>query len=162
MEEHKFEPVFDRNSRILILGTFPSVKSREANFYYGHPRNRFWKVMAQILGEDVPETIDDKKAMLLRNGIALWDVCIKCDITGSSDSSIKNVVPADIRRITDSADIIKIFANGNMAGKLYDKYLKDRTEMEIIVLPSTSPANAAFQMERLVDKWKIIKEVMGD
>ena len=162
MEEHKFEPVFDRNSRILILGTFPSVKSREVNFYYGHPRNRFWKVLARILGEDVPETIDDKKAMLLRNGIALWDVCIKCDITGSSDSSIKNVVPVDIRRITDSADIIKIFANGNTAGKLYDKYLKDKTEMEIIVLPSTSPANAAFQMERLVDKWKMIKEVMGD
>ena len=100
--------------------------------------------------------------MLLRNGIALWDVCVKCDITGSSDSSIKNVVPADIRRITDNADIIKIFANGNMAGKLYDKYLKDKTEMEIIVLPSTSPANAAFQMERLIDKWKMIKEVMGD
>ena len=162
MEEHKFEPVFDNNSRILILGTFPSVKSREMNFYYGHPRNRFWTIMAQILGENVPETIEDKKAMLLRNGIALWDVCEKCDVTGSSDSSIKNVVPVDIKRITDNADIVKIFANGNTAGKLYDKYLKDITGMDINVLPSTSPANAAFQMEQLKDRWNIIKEVLGD
>ncbi len=162
MEEHRFEPVFDKNSRILILGTFPSVKSRETNFYYGHPRNRFWKVVADVLGEDVPQTMEDKKAMFLRNGIALWDVCEKCEITGSSDSSIKNVVPVDIKRITDNAPIIKIFANGNTAGKLYDKYLKDKTGMEITVLPSTSPANAAFQTDRLLDKWKIIKEVLGD
>ncbi|MBE6007836.1 MAG: DNA-deoxyinosine glycosylase [Lachnospiraceae bacterium] len=162
MEEHRFEPVFDKNSRILILGTFPSVKSRETNFYYGHPRNRFWKVVADVLGEDVPQTMEDKKAMLLRNGIALWDVCEKCEITGSSDSSIKNVVPVDIKRITDNAPIIKIFANGNTAGKLYDKYLKDKTGIEITVLPSTSPANAAFQTDRLLDKWKIIKEVLGD
>jgi len=162
MQEHKFEPVFDKNSKILILGTFPSVKSRENNFYYGHPLNRFWRVLAYVFNEVVPESIDEKKTMLLRNGVALWDVIEKCDIEGSSDSSIKNVVPADIKRITDSAEIKKIFANGNMAKKLYDKYLKDKTGMEITVLPSTSPANAAFQMDRLIDRWKIIKKVLGD
>ncbi len=159
---HEFEPVFNGDSKILILGTFPSVKSRENNFYYGHPQNRFWKVIAAVLKEEVPKSIEEKKDMLLRNKIALWDVIEKCDIKGSSDSSIKNVVPADINKVIGKADIKKIFANGNMAKKLYDKYLYEKTEMEIVVLPSTSPANAAYSLDKLIDKWSFIKDYLGD
>lgn len=151
---HEFEPVFDENSRILILGTFPSVKSREMNFFYGHPRNRFWSVMAALTGWKVPETIEEKKALLLANGIAIWDVIASCEIQGSSDSSIKNVVPADLSRIFETASIEKVYANGNKAYELYMKYSYDKTGREIIKLPSTSPANAAFRLERLVEEWK--------
>ncbi len=159
---HKFEPIFDENSKILILGTFPSVKSRENNFYYGHKQNRFWRVVSQILSVPTPETIEDKKAILLKGGIALWDVIESCDIVGSSDSSIKNVVPADIDRVTKNCNITKIFANGNMAKKLYDKYLLDKTGIEITALPSTSPANAAFSLDRLIEKWGVIKDFLED
>lgn len=148
-----FEPVFDENSKVLILGTFPSVKSREENFYYGHPQNRFWRLVASITGEDVPTTIAEKKALLLRHGIALWDVVLECDIIGSSDSSIRNVVPADINRILRSAKIEKIIGNGDKACKLYEKYCKVITGRDIVKCPSTSPANAAFGMERLKEAW---------
>ena len=119
---HSFEPVYDRNSKILILGTLPSVKSRENNFYYGHKQNRFWKVLAHILNEPVPESTDEKKQMLLKHNIAIWDVIQSCDIRGSSDSSIKNVEPTDIRKILDNSDVKYIFTNGNKAGQLYKKY----------------------------------------
>lgn len=151
-----FEPVFDENSRVLILGTFPSVKSREENFYYGHPQNRFWRLIASITDEAVPVTISEKKALLLRHGIALWDVVLECDIIGSSDSSIRNVVPADINRILRSANIEKIIANGATAHRLYEKYCKEATGRDIIKCPSTSPANAAFGMERLMEEWRRI------
>ena len=157
---HEFEPVFDENSRVLILGTFPSVKSREQNFYYGHPQNRFWKVLAGLTGEDVPETIEEKKIFLLRNHIAIWDVIASCDITGSSDSSIKNVVPVDLRRILEHSNIQQIFANGSTAKKLYEKYQKPVTGREIVGLPSTSPANAAFQLERLLEEWSVIRDFL--
>lgn len=150
---HSFEPVYDENSRILILGTLPSVKSRENNFYYGHKQNRFWKLLAHLLDEPVPETIDEKKYMLLKNHIAIWDVIQSCDIKGSSDSSIRNVEPTDIRKILAAADIKQVIANGNKAGSLYKKYQLPLTGMEAVTLPSTSPANAAWTFEKLCNTW---------
>ena len=150
---HSFEPVYDENSRILILGTLPSVKSRENNFYYGHKQNRFWKLLAYLLDEPVPETIEEKKYMLLKNHIAIWDVIQSCDIKGSSDSSIRNVTPTDIRKILETADIKQVYANGNKAGALYKKYQLPLTQKEAVVLPSTSPANAAWTFERLCEAW---------
>ena len=153
---HGFEPVFNENSRVLILGSLPSVKSREQGFYYGHPQNRFWRVIAGVYGEAVPDTVESKKAMLLRCVTAVWDVIAECDIVGSSDASIKNAVPADLSRILDSAPIEAIFANGGTAGKLYKKHQQALTGREIITLPSTSPANAAWSVERLIQAWKVI------
>ncbi|MCH5266862.1 MAG: DNA-deoxyinosine glycosylase [Lachnospiraceae bacterium] len=155
--KHEFEPVFDSNSRILILGTLPSVKSRERNFYYGHPQNRFWKLLAWIYEKNVPGTIAEKREFLLKNRIALWDVVSECDIAGSSDSSIRNVIPADINIILENAQIEKIYVNGGRAYELYMKYCYPVTKREIVKLPSTSPANAAFTMERLIEAWKCIK-----
>lgn len=157
-QSHTFEPIFDSNSKILILGTFPSVKSRENNFYYGHPQNRFWSVLAEILGTETPKSIPEKMRMLIENKIAIWDVVGSCEISNSADTSIKNVEPNDIGIILENADIKTIYANGKTAEKLYNKYLLKETEKEIIPLPSTSPANAAFSKERLVKAWEIIKE----
>lgn len=153
---HEFDPVYDRNSEILILGTLPSVKSREQRFYYGHKQNRFWKVIAALYGEAVPVTIEEKKKILLRHHIALFDVIAECDIAGSSDSTIRNVVPTDLSLILKQAPVRKIFANGNKAYDLYMKYSYEKTGMEARRLPSTSPANAAYQMERLLQSWKVI------
>lgn len=154
---HPFPPLYDENSQILILGSFPSVKSREAMFFYGHPQNRFWKVASRIFGAPVPETIDEKKKFLLSNKIALWDVIASCEIKGSSDSSIKNVVPNDLSEIFKKADIKHIFVNGKTAEKYYNKYTKDTVGKAAVCLPSTSPANAAWTVERLVKAWEIIK-----
>ena len=153
---HSFEPVYDKDSEILILGTLPSVKSRENNFYYGHKQNRFWKVLATLLKEPVPETIEEKKAMLLAHRIALWDVNQSCDIKGSSDSSIKNVQPTDIGMILEKTNMTQIYANGNKAGQLYKRYQFPITGIEATVLPSTSPANAAWSLARLCEAWKTI------
>lgn len=157
---HDFEPVFDENSKVLILGTFPSVKSRENQFYYGHPQNRFWKVIAGLTESKVPQTIEEKKKLLLEHGIAIWDVIESCDIIGSSDSSIKNVVPADIERVVANSKIQNIYANGGTAKKLYEKYSQKKTGREIIGLPSTSPANAAYSLERLLECWQEVKTVL--
>lgn len=154
---HPFPPLYDENSQILILGSFPSVKSREAMFFYGHPQNRFWKVTSQIFGAPVPKTIDEKKKFLLSNKIALWDVIASCEIKGSSDSSIKNVVPNDLSEIFKKADIKHIFVNGKTAEKYYNKYTKNTVGKAAVCLPSTSPANAAWTVERLVKAWEIIK-----
>lgn len=151
--KHTFEPVCDKNSKILILGTFPSVKSRENNFYYGHPQNRFWKVIAGITGSSVPETIEEKKELLLENHIAIWDVIESCTITGSSDSSIKDVTVNDIGALIEDSHICAIYGNGAKACELYDRYVKEQTGIEIVKLPSTSPANAAFRLERLCEEW---------
>jgi len=156
MIRHPIAPVFDRNSRILILGSFPSVKSRDAQFFYGHPQNRFWKVIAAITGSPVPQTISEKQALLLENRIALWDVIASCDITGSTDSSIKNVVPNDLKPILEQADIAAIFVNGKTAEKYYNKYIRDTIGREAICLPSTSPANAGWSLERLCQAWSAI------
>ena len=153
---HSFEPVYDKDSEILILGTLPSVKSRENNFYYGHKQNRFWKVLATLLKEPVPETIEEKKAVLLAHRIALWDVIQSCDIKGSSDSSIKNVQPTDIGMILEKTNVTQIYANGNKAGQLYKRYQFPVTGIEATVLPSTSPANAAWSLARLCEAWKTI------
>lgn len=154
---HPFPPLYDENSQILILGSFPSVKSREAMFFYGHPQNRFWKVASRIFGAPVPETIDEKKKFLLSNKIALWDVIASCEIKGSSDSSIKNAVPNDLSEIFKKADIKHIFVNGKTAEKYYNKYTKNTVGKAAVCLPSTSPANAAWTVERLVKAWEIIK-----
>ena len=155
---HSFEPVYDKASEILILGTLPSVKSRENNFYYGHKQNRFWKVLATLLKEPVPDTIEEKKAMLLAHRIALWDVIQSCDIKGSSDSSIKNVQTTDIGMILEKTNITRIYANGNKAGQLYKRYQFPVTGIEAMVLPSTSPANAAWSFDRLCEAWHVILE----
>ena len=153
---HPIAPVFDKDSRVLILGSFPSVKSREEGFFYGHPQNRFWKVTASVFGEDVPKTIDEKKSFILKNHIALWDVIGSCEIDGSSDSSIRNVSVNDIKMILETADIQAIYLNGKKAFLLYQKHMLPVTGREGICLPSTSPANAAWQMDRLVREWSVI------
>ena len=155
--EHSFAPVYNEDSRILILGTMPSVKSREIGFYHGHPQNRFWKVVAALYEEEVPDTIEEKKAMLLKNGIALWDVIESCDIIGSSDSSVKNAVPADVSGLISRTGIKKIYVNGTLAKKLYDKFLRTDIGIEAIQLPSTSPANARWRLEELIKAWSIIR-----
>lgn len=153
MVKHTFEPVWDEHSRILILGTFPSVKSRENHFYYGHPQNRFWKLLADIYKEPVPETIDEKKTLVLKHRLAIWDVVGQCEITGSSDSSIRNVVPNDIAGLLAQSHIRSIFANGAKAYELYRRYQLAQTKIEAQKLPSTSPANAAWTFERLAREW---------
>lgn len=153
MVEHPIKPVYDNNSKILILGSFPSVKSRESNFFYGHPQNRFWKVLARVFHEAVPLTVEEKREFLLRNNVAVWDVIKSCDIVGSSDSSIKNVVPNDLREILSVAEIKQIFVNGKTAEQYYKKYIEKEIGRKAICLPSTSPANAAWNVERLVAEW---------
>lgn len=156
-ESHGIQPVFDENSKILILGSFPSVKSRENHFFYGHPQNRFWKVLAGVLEAPTPTSIEEKKAFLLKNHIAVWDVIDSCDIEGSSDSSIKNVTPNHLNHILDHSSVEKIFTNGNVSAKLYEKYCLPETNKTAGKLPSTSPANAAYSLERLISSWMQIK-----
>ena len=151
---HPFDPIWDENSRILILGSFPSVRSRADNFYYGHPQNRFWKVLAGLYAEPIPQTIDEKKAFLLRHGIALWDVISSCEIENSSDVSIRNAEVNDLSAIFARADIRAVYTNGKAADKLYRKY----HEREAVCLPSTSPANAAWSLEKLLAAWSVILE----
>ncbi len=157
---HPFPPLYDENSEILILGSLPSVKSREQKFFYGHPQNRFWKVMAQILSEEVPVTIEEKSAMLHKHHIALWDTIYSCDIIGSSDSSIKNVVPTDLKPIIEGSKIRNVYCNGAASGKYYKKYQQKILGIEAKVLPSTSPANAAYSVERLLENWRIILDAL--
>lgn len=158
MLNHPFPPLYDENSKVLILGSFPSVKSREQNFFYGHPQNRFWKVVSAVIGTDAPITIEEKSNILHENHIALWDVIASCDITGSSDSSIKNVVANDLTDILKNADIRQIFVNGKTAEKYYNKYIRNTIDRDVVCLPSTSPANAGWSVEKLVEAWNIIKK----
>lgn len=155
--EHNIEPVWNEDSQILILGSFPSVKSREEAFFYAHKRNRFWCVTAAVCGEDKPESVEEKKAFLLRNHIALWDVIKSCDITGSSDSSIKNVTANDIGRIIKNSRVSRIFANGSTAYRLYNRYVYPSLGIKAQLLPSTSPANAKMTAGELQEEWKIIR-----
>ena len=158
MPQHPFPPLYDENSKVLILGSFPSVKSREEMFFYGHPQNRFWKVIAAVCNTDTPVTVEEKKKLLHENHIALWDVIASCDITGSSDSSIKNVKANDLTVILESADIKQIFVNGKTAEKYYNKYIRDNIGIEAVCLPSTSPANAAWNLKRLIEAWSVVRE----
>lgn len=159
---HPFPPLYDEHSKILILGSFPSVKSREMAFFYGHPQNRFWKLLSRLLEAPFPETVPERCAFLLSHGIAAWDVIASCEIRGSSDASIRNAVPNDLGRILDAAQIRQVYVNGQTAGKLYRKYQEQPLRAQYgdcakaVILPSTSPANAAWTMDRLQEAWKVI------
>ena len=162
---HGFDPVFDERSRVLVLGSFPSVLSRENSFYYGNPRNRFWRVMAAALGEPVPADDDlaAKRDLLLRHRVALWDVIESCEVRGSSDASIRGVVPADAARITGVAPIEAVLCNGATAGRLYRRWLEPVTGIAAEVLPSTSPANASWDLARLTERWgAVLLAVLGE
>lgn len=153
---HPIKPLYNEKAKILILGSFPSQKSREQMFFYGHPQNRFWKVLAEVFGCEKPESVGEKKEFILSHKIALWDVIASCEIEGSADSTIKNVIPNDFSEILKKADINQIFVNGKTAEKYYNKYIKESIDRDAICLPSTSPANAAWNIEKLVAAWKII------
>jgi hypoxanthine-DNA glycosylase len=158
MINHPFPPLYDENSRVLILGSFPSVKSREEMFFYGHPQNRFWRVISAVFECDVPKTVEEKREMLLSHGVALWDVLASCEIEGSADSTIKNAEANDLSPIFSAAKIEKVFVNGRTAEKYYNKYLKEKLGREAVCLPSTSPANAAWSQGRLAEAWMVIKK----
>lgn len=155
---HPIPPLYDANSRVLILGSFPSVKSREAMFFYGHPQNRFWKLMALLFDANVPSTVEEKKRLVLSHGIAMWDTIHSCTITGSSDSSIKDVVPNDLSVILNNSRVKRTFCNGAASHRLYQKYIYPINNIPAQKLPSTSPANAAWSLDRLAEAWKIICE----
>ena len=157
MIQHPFPPLYDHDSRILILGSFPSVRSREQLFFYGHPQNRFWKVTAAVMEDDVPETIEEKRSFLHRHHIALWDVIASCEITGSSDASIRNARANDLTEIFKTADIHAVYTNGGKSYEMYQKYQLPVTGREAVKLPSTSPANAAWSLDRLIDAWRVIR-----
>ena len=159
---HPIPPVYDKTSRILILGSFPSVKSREMGFFYGHPQNRFWKVVAAIWRDEVPMSVEERRAFLLRNHIAAWDVIASCSIEGSSDSSIRGAAANDLRPILRTAKISRIYVNGKTAEKMYRKYTEPLLGIPAICLPSTSPANAAWSLDRLIDAWQCIAEEDSD
>ena len=155
-QTHNIPPVFDENSRILILGSFPSVKSRESRFFYGHPQNRFWKVLARLFDEEIPKETAQKKQLLISRNIAVWDVIESCTIAGSSDTSITDVRANDLSVIIKAADIRAIFCNGSKSFELYNKYAANNTGIKADKLPSTSPANAAYSLDKLCDEWKKI------
>lgn len=157
-EYHLIEPIYDKDSKILILGSFPSVKSREANFFYHHPQNRFWRVLAVVYQDTVPEEIADKKAFLKRHQIALWDVIASCNIKGSSDSSISDVEVNDLNMIIANSSVKHIYTNGNLADKLYHRYFDAIIDLPVTKLPSTSPANAAYSIDKLLIYWRVINE----
>ena len=158
MPIHPIPPVWSPESEILILGSFPSVKSRESGFFYGHPQNRFWRVLAALYDEPFPETIPERRALLLRRRIALWDVLRSCEITGSSDASIRDAAPNDLRPILAGAPIRAVFVNGRTAERLYRQYAEPLTRRPAIPLPSTSPANAAWSLDRLISAWRVIRD----
>ena len=155
---HNIPPLFDKNSRVLLLGSMPSPKSRETRFFYGHPQNRFWRVLAAVFRTPLPQTIDETRALCLRHHVALWDTIAQCDIKGASDSSIKNVIPNDINSLLKQTNITRIFATGGKSAALYRKWIEPQTHMPIIQLPSTSPANAAWSLERLIEAYRIVAE----
>lgn len=155
---HEFLPVFDRESRVLVLGTIPSPKSREQGFYYGHPRNRFWKMMSLVFDEPMAETVEERRAMALRNHVALWDVLASCSIKGAEDASIRDAVPNDIRLILSQADIRAVFTTGAKATALYRKYCEPICGVPCIPLPSTSPANCRMKDEELLEQYRRLRQ----
>jgi hypoxanthine-DNA glycosylase len=157
---HPFAPVFNKDSRILILGTLPSVQSRSNGFYYGHPRNRFWVLLARLLAVPVPESTADRREFLLRHEIALWDVIAACTIVGSSDASIRAVVPNDLNQILAAAPIRQIFCNGARSHDLYMRFCREQTGRDAILLPSTSPANAACSLDMLAEAWQPVQKIL--
>ena len=165
-QSHPFKPIFDKNSKILILGSFPSAPSRKLGFYYANPQNRFWRVLAQILNAPLPASMDEKIKFLLARRIAIYDAAICCEIKGSSDAKMTAVVPANLEPIFSGARIVQVYANGGKAHEICEKYLKTQilnaTSEESVKLPSTSPANANFSFERLVQEWTVVAEALKD
>ena len=159
---HPFGPVYNQNSRVLILGSFPSVKSREQQFFYGHPRNRFWKVMAAVFDEAVPVTVEEKKALILHHHLALWDTVGSCEVKGSSDGSIRNVKPNDLSIILGQCPIRAIYCNGKTSWQVYNRLTEPLIGRKAVALPSTSPANAQWSLERLIGAWSVIRIAIGD
>ena len=161
---HPFKPIFDKNSKILILGSFPSVISRKFGFYYTNPQNRFWRVLAGILNAPLPESTDEKINFLLSHHIAIYDAAISCEIEGSSDAKMSKIVPVNLNPIFKEANITRVYANGGKAYEICKKYLKDEiikaTKNEVTKLPSTSPANAKFSLERLTNEWMVIARTL--
>ena len=158
MTKHPLPPVCGSSPRVLILGSFPSVKSREIGFFYGHPQNRFWRVMSSVLNEPLPETVEQKVRMLTSHGIALWDVIASCNIQGSADSSITDVIPTDLSLITGQGTLRAVYTNGAVATNLYRRYQQPSVGIPAIQLPSTSPANAAKSVTQLIEEWKKIRQ----
>ena len=159
---HPLEPVFDARSRALVLGTMPSPRSREVGFYYGHPQNRFWSVIAALMREPVPATNEERAALALRHGIALWDVIASCEIAGASDASIRNARPNDLSRIIDAAPIEAVFTTGAAAARLYERFCAASfPDLPHIPLPSTSAANARMRLGDLVAAYEPIKYLIG-
>ena len=165
-QTHPFKPIFDENSKILILGSFPSVVSRKFGFYYANPQNRFWRVLAQILNAPPPTSTDEKIKFLLARSIAIYDAAICCEIKGSSDAKMTAVVPANLEPILKTANIKQVYANGGKAHEICEKYLKaqilNATGKPPLKLPSTSSANANFSFERLVQEWTVVAEALKD
>ena len=159
---HPIPPTWNGESEILILGSFPSVKSREMAYFYGHPQNRFWKVMSVLFEEEIPGIAEGRRAFLLRHRIAAWDVIAACRITGSADSSIRDAEVNDLRPILEGAPIRKIFTNGKTADRLYRRYTLPVTGISAVCLPSTSPANAAWSLDRLAEAWAVIRQESGE
>lgn len=155
---HPFEPVWDQRSRVLVLGSFPSVKSRETGFYYGHPQNRFWRVLAALYGEAAPAGIEERRSFALLHGVALWDVLFRCEIVGSSDASIRNAVPNDVASLLQKTQIRRVFCNGRRSFQTYERYLAASCGVDAVALPSTSAANAAWRLEGLIEAWRVILE----
>lgn len=159
--QHTIDPVFDARSRVLMLGSFPSPKSREVGFFYGHPQNRMWRVLAAVMGEDaVPQTTEERTAFLLRNRIAMWDVIASCRIEGASDSSIRDVVPNDLSRVLAVASIEAVFCTGGKSHQLYRRYQEPATGISAVKLPSTSAANASWSLERLVEAYRAVAKAL--
>ncbi|MBO4868874.1 MAG: DNA-deoxyinosine glycosylase [Clostridia bacterium] len=153
--KHEIAPVYDGKSKILILGSFPSEASRKQGFFYGHPNNRFWRVLSAVLEEPVPQTVAEKREMLLKNGVALWDVIGSCEVDGSADSSIKDASPNDLSPILSGSGVRAVYLNGRLAFSLYEKHAAP--DLPYFYLPSTSPANAAYSLDRLVAGWSVIR-----
>ena len=163
-QTHPFKPIFDQNSKILILGSFPSVVSLKFGFYYANPQNRFWRVLAQILNSPPPASTDEKIEFLLSHHIAIYDAAISCEIEGSSDAKMSKIVPVNLKPLFKEANIKQVYANGGKAYKICKKYLEDEiikaTKNEVIKLPSTSPANAKFSLEKLTSEWSVIARAL--
>lgn len=158
--EHPFGPLYNSDSKVLILGSFPSVKSRQQNFFYGHPQNRFWKVIASLFDSPVPGDIPEKRSLILNNHLALWDSIASCEIYGSSDASIRNVRANDLSPILGSCDIREIYCNGRKSHEMYCKYIQPAAGRSAVCLPSTSPANAQWSLERLTEAWSVIADTV--
>ncbi len=158
---HTIAPVYDACSRVLLLGSFPSVRSRTDGFFYAHPQNRFWKVLAALFSCPVPESVGEKIALLHARHLALWDVCASCTVTGSADASICDVVPNDVPALLRKTQVSAVFANGTAAAALYRRFLETSCGFPAVCLPSTSPANASYSLEKLVDRWGCVRDMLS-